>query len=116
MYKVTYSLEAENDIQQFISYLRTYFEDFYSNTWIDNIKLIIDSYNEWLWKLYDTIKSKIYYTASGGLLGCKILSKNNHFENCKNIVLIRRFRFVIESRKYDFEKIVYIEKITYSTF
>ncbi len=111
MYKVHFSFEYEEDIQAFLSYLREYYSNLYSDTGIFYEDEIIQNYIDKFDDLYDEIKAKITTMWSSWLLGYKPLKSTKKYELVQNTFRLNSYIFTFESKKVSSTESIFIERI-----
>jgi hypothetical protein len=110
-YNVKFWYDFENDLYKFLAYMKNYFLNLYSDTWIiDEIK-IINLHNESLEELYLLIKNKILKIAEFWLLWYKPKWEFKDYKLCENTFYLKSYRFDFISKMYDKEKTILIENI-----
>lgn len=110
-YNVKFWYNFENDLQIFLSYMKNYFLNLYSDTWIIDENKIISLHYETLEELYFLIKNKILEIAEFGLLWYKPKWNYKDYKLCENTFYLKSYRFDFISKKYNIERVILIENI-----
>ncbi len=114
MLKIQYSFQFNKSLQSFITYLKDYYDHFYSNTGIyaeEDIKIQYIIQTE---KLYEEFLFAIKKDIQRGVTG-NIYEKTDTFELSKLVVFVRSYILIVYCKKILHEDLILIENIEIRT-
>lgn len=114
MLKIQYSSQSNKSLRSFITYMKDYYDRFYSDTGIYGEDDIKRRYIDQTEKLYEEFIFAIRKDLQRGIFG-NIYETSDTFELSKLVVFVRSYILVVYCKKMLHEEVVFIENIEIRT-